>query len=331
MALFRCNQCNHLREVSNNYIGQAVKCPQCQAVNPIHNTVDFVTRLLDRYMAIGKELQGLRQQSGTPTASNAASADTSLHELDINNSNLLAESQQHLAIVQWFKQKGIKLDINEKSIDTSGFFDEVARNIGDNYDVLKLVVEQIRYRQRKGHTFFNLQLAKNSQKEIRQITQFCQELYKYSFVSRYNYQKDEKVVRLTLQSAQAVTEFFAGEWLEWYVFIKLLELINEKQLNASCLRNLTIHFPNEDQHELDVFFLLNGSIPVCIECKTGEFRQQIDKFVNLRKRLQLDSQQFVLCVIGLEDDQAQGLSSMYDMTFTNESNFLDHIEQLLPS
>ena len=153
MALFRCNQCNRLREVSNNYIGQAVKCPQCQAVNPIHNTVDFVTRLLDRYMAIGKELQGLRQQSGTPTASNAASADTSLHELDINNSNLLAESQQHLAIVQWFKQKGIKLDVNEKSIDTSGFFDEVARNIGDNYDVLKLVVEQIRYRQRKGHTW----------------------------------------------------------------------------------------------------------------------------------------------------------------------------------
>lgn len=331
MAIFRCSKCNHLKEVSNNYVGQAVKCPQCQSVNAIHNTTDFVGKLLELYFAMAKELNSLRQQLDKQPISNQAPADNSLHELDINNSNLLAESQQHLSIVKWFESKNIKLDINEKSIDTSGFFDEVASKIGDNYETLKLVVDQIRYRQRKGHTFVNLHLSKSSQKDIKQITQFCHELYKYSFVSRYNYQKDEKVVRLNLQSAQPITEFFAGEWLEWYVFIKLLELIREKQLNASCLRNLTIHFPNEDQHELDVFFLLNGNIPVCIECKTGEFRQQIDKFVTLRKRLQLESQQFVLCVIGLEDEQAQGLSSMYDMTFTNESNFFDHIEQLLPN
>lgn len=153
MAIFRCSKCNHLREVSNNYIGQTAKCPECQSPNPIHNTVDFIGKVLERYMQLGQEIKSLRQQVAPVQQTALESASNSLHELDINNSNLLAESQQHLAIIQWFKNKQIQLEINEKSIDTSGFFDEIAAQIGDNYDVLKLVVDQIRYRQRKGHTY----------------------------------------------------------------------------------------------------------------------------------------------------------------------------------
>jgi len=65
--------------------------------------------------------------------------------------------------------------------------------------------------------------------------------------------------------------------------MKLLEYFQEKQLPTSCVRNLIVKFPNEDSHELDVFFLVNNSIPVCIECKSGEFRQHIDKYSNADK------------------------------------------------
>ncbi len=111
--------------------------------------------------------------------------------------------------------------------------------------------------------------------------------------------------------------------------MKLLEFFRERQLPISCLRNLSVTFPNEDAHELDVFFLINGTLPLCIECKTGEFRKDIEKYSTLRKRLKLEETQFLICVIGLSQEQTQGLSSMYDVTFVNEKNFLQHVEQLV--
>jgi hypothetical protein len=111
--------------------------------------------------------------------------------------------------------------------------------------------------------------------------------------------------------------------------MKLIELFREKQLPAACLRNLSITFANEDLHELDIFFMINNRVPVCIECKSGEFRQQIDKYLTLRKRLNMDETQFLLCVIGLSTEQTQGLTSMYGVTFANERNFLQCVEQLL--
>jgi len=191
------------------------------------------------------------------------------------------------------------------------------------------ISEQIKYIQQKGYTNVKLALSRKNQKQIKAMTKFCQELYEYSFVAKYFYQKKEKIIRLTLQTAPAIKKFFLGEWMEWFVLIKTLEFFREKQLPCACLRNLAVTFPNEDSHELDVFFLINNRIPVCIECKSGEFRQQIDKYSKLRKRLKIDKTQFLLCVIGLSLEQTQGLTSMYDVTFVNEKNFLQYVEHLL--
>ena len=117
--------------------------------------------------------------------------------------------------------------------------------------------------------------------------------------------------------------------MEWFVFMKLLDFFREKQLTVACLRNLSVTFQNEDKHELDVFFLINNEIPLCIECKTGEFRTDIEKYSVLRERLKLDETQFLICVIGLSEKQTQGLSSMYDVTFVNEKNFLRQVEKNL--
>ena len=88
-------------------------------------------------------------------------------------------------------------------------------------------------------------------------------------------------------------------------------------------------FPNEDSNELDIFFLADNRIPICIECKSGEFRNHIDKYSKIRKRLKIEKSQFLLCVVGLSQEQTQGLTSMYDITFVNEINFIQHIENLL--
>jgi phage FluMu protein Com len=330
MAIFRCNQCGHLREVTNNYIGKSVACPRCQHVNPIYETTEFISRLVERYLAQQQELKTLKQQiAPSETETNHATEHHSLAEIDIYNTTEIASSEQYEPILEWFQQHQIQLDVNQRAIDTTGFFDEVAMQLGNHYETLKVVSEQIKHIQQKGYVNVKLPIAKKSQKEIRAITQFCKSLHDYSFVAKYFYQKPEKIVRLTLQTAPAVVSFFNGEWMEWFVFMKLLEFFKEKERSVACLRSFSVIFPDEDHHELDVFFLINNQLPICIECKTGEFRQHIEKYVTLRKRLKLAKSQFLLCVLGLSQEHTQGLSSMYDITFVNEHNFLDYIERLI--
>ena len=85
--------------------------------------------------------------------------------------------------------------------------------------------------------------------------------------------------------------------------MEVLALCQEKRIAFSCARNLSVVFPNEDLHELDLFWLINTERPVCIECKTGEFRPWISKYSGLRKRLGLAKEQFVLCIAGLPDER----------------------------
>ncbi len=330
MAIFRCNKCGHLREVTNDYIGKPVKCPRCSQVTPIYDTVVYVEKLLEKFLAQRKELRLLQRECITiDEVYNTDEPQASLGEIDLFNTTALTEHHQFVPIIDWFKKKKIQIGVDPKQLDTTGFYDEIAVALGSNYDTLKEVSEKIKRIQKKGYVNLNLPLSKKSQKEVREVVEFCQNLYEYSFVAKYFYQKDEKIIRLTLQTIPTIINFFNGIWFEWFVFIKTTEYLRDKKCSFACSRNITVTFTNEDLHELDVVFLMNNRSPICIECKTGEFRQDIDKYSNLRKRLNVEKSHFLLCVVGLSQEHAQGLSSMYDLTFVNEKNFLDHIGKLL--
>ena len=205
MALFRCSNCGHLREVSNDYLGKSVKCPHCKTPNPIYDTVTFVTKVIEQFVAQKKELQQLRSQvDPDPQASQDASTPEenkslqSLSEIDIYNTAELTSKQQYEPIVKFFQERHVQVDVDQQALDTTGFFDEVAVQLGDNYNTLRLVSDKIKYIQRKGYTTVKLTLNKKSQKDIKIITQFCKDLYDYSFVAKYFYQKQEKKLLLML-------------------------------------------------------------------------------------------------------------------------------------
>lgn len=330
MAILRCHKCGYLREVANQYIGQSVKCPVCQQVVAVHDTIDFVKKLFQKYVNTYAELRNLHQQLSTPIIPEKQPQEqTALADIDIYNTTAMSQSTQYEPISRWFQKKQIQMQVDEKAVDTTGFFDEIAVELGDAYDLLKEVSEKIKRAQTNEHTKVTLNLSKYSQKDAEQMNRFCKELYEYSFVAKYFYQKKEKIVHLNLQTAPIIARFFNGEWAEWFVFIKLLALFYEKKLAFSCLRSFTITFPNQDRHELDVFFLINDQLPLCIECKAGEFRSQIEKYSKLRQRLNIDKTNFLLLVVGLSEEQTQGLTSMYDLTVVNEKTFLRHVAGLL--
>lgn len=327
MALFQCEECGYMREVRGCYVGKSARCPQCERVAPIHDTVAFVAKLLKKSGVEHMQRSQLQHQTdanGEP----ANAAPIFLEDLDIHNTTALTEKAYHEPIQKWLSARQIKAEVDSKAIDTTGFFDEVAFSLGEQYAVLQEIVDKIKRVQGKNHTNVKLTLSKKSQKDRQVIIRFCQLLYEYSFVAKYYYQKPEKIIRLTLQTAPTIVRFFNGEWMEWFIFIAVLKKPSEMKLPATCLRSLTVTFANQDRHELDIFLLANN-VPVCIECKSGEFRRDIDKYVGLRKRLNLTKDQFLICVLGLSQAQTQGLTSMYEVTFVNENNVFSQIESVL--
>ncbi len=119
-------------------------------------------------------------------------------------------------------------------------------------------MDRVCFAYRKSHSWVNLELASLSQKDAQAINTLCRQLYSHTFFARYHYQKPEKIVRLTLQTAPAVRQFFDGGWLEWYAFITLIELAQQRNKDFSCARGVKVVFPNEDLHELDVVCLPAG-------------------------------------------------------------------------
>lgn len=329
MAIFRCNKCGHIREVGSDYVGKAVKCPKCDNVTTIYDTVAFLQALIKKHIAQTRELHELRKELSENNAVQEAFENSSLEDIDIHNTNIFTQDNSFAPITQWFKNKSVQVQVNPYAVDTTGFFDEIALLLGNNFSVLSIVSNQIKYIQNKGYTNVKIELSKKSQKEIQKITSFCKTLYDYSFVAKYQHQKKDEIIYLTLQTAPIIRDFFNGIWMEWFAFMNLLEFFRENKVAPAISRNLEISFSGGNSNELDIFLLTEKEIPICIECKTGEFRQDINKYLSLRKQLNMAKNQFVIFVFGLSQEQAQGMTSMYELTFVNENSLINHMQTVI--
>lgn len=329
MAIFRCNKCGHIREVGSDYIGKSVKCPKCNNPATIHDTIAFLNALIKKHIAQTKELHNLRKESTNDNSGQETADNLSFENIDIHNTNIFTQDNSFTPIIHWFEKQNIQVQINPYTVDTTGFFDEIALLLGNNFSVLNFVSNQIKYIQNKGYENVKLELSKKNKKEIQQIASFCQTLYDYSFVAKYHHQKKDQIIHLTLQTAPKIRDFFNGIWMEWFALMKLLEFFRDKKTSPSFSRSLDISFSGGNSNELDIFFLTEKGIPICIECKTGEFRQDINKYLSLRKQLNIGKNQFIICVFGLSQEQAQGMTSMYELTFVNENTLTNHMQTIV--
>ena len=341
MAILRCNKCGLLAEQSDSLAGQTIACPKCAQSAAVYPTLFFIEKLLDKYFDAQRELIRLRASATAapspaevpvpatvPATATAKDAGAIFADVDLANTDFLATETQHGPIFDWFHKRHIKVHANLRAVDTSGFFDEVAEAIGGNLPLFKEVVERVRWAQQKEHTSTLIHLDKKSAGDAKALIRFCQQLYDYSFVAKCFHNKAENNVRLVLQTAPAVRNFFNGEWLEWHALMSSLRYAKERNRRFSCARGLDLTLANGEPCELDVFMLVDGTTPICIECKSGEFRQNIDRYLSLKKRLGLSASQFVMCIAGLEDEKAKAYSAMYELSFVNEQGLAAHLSAL---
>lgn len=323
MAIVKCAHCEFIREIDNQHEGKRTKCPACQTLLYVQNTVAFVTDLSQEISQLREEVSQLKQNVRL-TCDEATKTKSGYAFANLSSSPIF---ENYNAVIQWFKAKQIKAEPNNEAMDISGFFDEIAVELGDNYAILGEVCAKIKHAQHK-YGKFTLNLAAHSQQNTQIITHFIKELYDCAFITRYTHDKTNKRVHVSLQTAPKITRFFDGDWLEWYVLMKVATLLVDKKVKFSCLRGFQVYFSNGDQHEIDLFFLINGTIPLWIECKSGEFRQFINKYSTLRKQLKLEKTNSFLLVLGMPDEKVAGLTNTFDVTMVNENNFLTHIEKL---
>lgn len=316
MPIYRCNQCGFVSEDSQTAVNSQTPCGRCGKPSTVYGTVFFVEELIKRLTQTTRELKLLQQAAHKPSDNTATTASS-------------ADGASHALLQQWFASKNIQADFDPAAVDTSGFFDEAAERLGNEYTLFGELISRVSFAYRKEHNSVTLNLSQLAQKDGQTINQFCRKLYQYTFFSRYYYQKPEKIVRLNLQPASAIRQFFEGGWLEWYALVCLLELIEDRSQNDSYARSVKITFPNEDLHELDVMCLPDGKPPFCIECKSGEFRRDIDKYVRLRKRLGIEPERFLICSADLTQEQTNSLSTMYELNFVNLDTLKDHLQRLI--
>lgn len=320
MPIYRCNKCGFVSEDAQTPVGSQAACGRCGTLSTVYGTVFFVEELVKRLASATRELNAVKQavvSAPPPVEPQPARTDS------------LASVGQHAALQQWFTAQKIEAQIDPANVDTSGFFDDAALRLGDNYALFGELIDRLRYAYRKSHGWVNLELARLPQKDAQAVNQLCRNLYEHTFFARYHYQKPEKIVRLTLQTAPAIRQFFDGGWLEWYALVCLLEHARGRGAGFSCARGVKVVFPNEDLHELDVVCLPEGQPPICIECKSGEFRREIDKYLRLSKRLGVGKERFIVCSTDLTEEQAQGLTAMYDLSFVNLQTLRKHLQKII--
>ncbi|MFZ2727250.1 MAG: TerD family protein [Methylococcaceae bacterium] len=246
--------------------------------------------------------------------------------IDIFNTKSLTVKEQYQPIEDWFNRKFIAVTVNEAAMDTTGFFDELAVALGDDFTLLKTVSYNIKRRQLQNKGTAYIEMSAYNSSDADKIKKFCKELYEYSFVAKYFYNQKDKKIALHLQSATRIVQFFNGEWLEWFAFMKIAAWCQQKQKSFSCVRNMHINFL-DSSYEIDVFFLIDNK-PLFIECKSGEYRAFIDKYSKLRKNLAIEKPYFLFLTSEVDEAKAQGLTATFEITFINPTQLIHHIESL---
>lgn len=326
LGIYRCNKCKTWGEA----VQGVAACSQCSTAVNVYPPLQIVNQLSSRYFAALREIESLKSQlNEEENTEDKIAAPASVTTLNLHETDQLATEAQHQPLAKWFAKQQIKAQFDYSAVDMSGFYDEAAEKIGSNYAVFEKLLGQLNWAYRKNVLNLNFDLKKYSQKEQQIINNICREFYSHTLFSVYNYKKQDKNLFLKLQPAAPIRQFFSGGWLEWFALNIVLQQVQEKNIRFSVARSVKIRFANHDLQELDVVLFTPNHSPIIIECKSGEYRKDLDKYLKLRKRLHIPAQNYILLVLDVDDTQAKSMSSMYDLTFVTLNTLAEHLKRAI--
>ncbi|WP_298641546.1 TerD family protein [uncultured Cardiobacterium sp.] len=267
----------------------------------------------------GVEIADDDPTAGTPAAN-------PLHNAAWQEDNSLANAAQHQPLADWFARKHIRARFNHAAVDMRGYYDEAAATLGAAHVLLNPLLNQINWAYRHRRDGLRHDLKPYTASDSKRLLAIVRALYDATMIARYHHDKAKHSLHIQLQGAQPVRQFLGGGWLEWYALGSLLNEAAKRgaDYRFSCARGVHIEFANGDKHELDVAYLPPEKPPLIIECKSGEYRHDLDKHLNLRQRLDLPPSHYLILATDLDHAQANAFSAMYQLTFVTPDKLLPH-------
>ncbi|HNA68414.1 MAG TPA: hypothetical protein PLD21_12245 [Rhodocyclaceae bacterium] len=341
MAILRCNHCGHVAETRVDANGQNMPCPRCITPAPVYDTVVFIRKVLDQYFQLRDELNRLKAGASammqaeparlaTATATTAAPCDPPPVARPPAGArpNQFALNSQFAAIEQWFLRRQIQIRPPTDAPELSPAFERTAADLGRYHSLLRDFFERIPATPTPDDNRLHLDLNARNAQEIGDLDAVFARLHGSAFLSHYTLDKPDRSLHAALPADPAILRFLSGEWLEWYSLGRLAEHFRKKGLRAAGARGLTALLADGDERPLDVFFLVNGNTPICLACRTGDVRPDIDTLLRLRKRLGIPRGQFIVCSPTLAEEQAEHLSTAHELSCVTPAGLITHIERL---
>lgn len=196
MPIYRCNQCSFVSEDARyTHRHSRSLWTLWQPQYGLRHQGSTLKSLLSDIAL--REVNALQQadkpntdEAETQTTAEESTPPTSaLASIDPSNTAMLATAEQHAPLLTWFAARQIEVRFDYTLVDTSGFFDDAARMLGDRYELYAELIDRVRFAYRKSHTWISLELSKLSQKTHKQSTHYAVRLYSHTFFARYHYQK----------------------------------------------------------------------------------------------------------------------------------------------
>lgn len=250
-------------------------------------------------------------------------------DFDINSSAVFATKEQHEALKNYFRLKGVLVQFNYESVNMTGFFDEAAEVLIHNAQLMDKIVGQIRWAYRKSVNNIKIVLDNYSKPEQKQIRQILEKLYKYTVFARYSFDKTNNVVWLSRQESKTVEQFFRGDYLEWFVLSRVLKFAKKHKIALSISRNALIKLQNHKKYELDVAFICENRQPVFIECKSGNYRTDFGKYQEIRKQFNLPEENVILLNLETTQSEENALTMMHHITVCSVESLEEHLSKVM--
>ena len=232
-----------------------------------------------------------------------------------------------VGVADWLATRNMTVKNHRRQESTDPIFVQLSTFLGERFESLRRVHDQIRRNLSTGGKF-TVNLSSRSQEDIANATQFCALLHRYAFLSSYRYEKYAKTIYAAPQRAGSVINFFTGGWFERFIFLKVCAFLSQNELEHVFLVNPQVSLPNEDDFELDLLFLVRNE-PLWIECKTGNYQAYVARYSDMRPMLTLPKECSILVILGIPDELTLQLTDLYDITVTNERNFLAQVAAAL--
>ncbi|MEB3357262.1 MAG: hypothetical protein VKK04_11085 [Synechococcales bacterium] len=237
--------------------------------------------------------------------------------------------QDSQGAIAWLTQVGIGVESHyQPQAGLDEIFDRLSGFLGTHYGALGPLYRQIK-RNVAGGNRFRFSLASSSQREISLSTQFCAMLNRASLLSFYRYSNADKLIQAALQNRADVIRLFQGEWFERYVANEVAQWLDSRSLRYECLINPKILYENGDRFELDLVFMVEDA-PLWIECKTGkDSNAYLERYSNHRKQLNIPKGRSLLVILDIPTEQAQTLTTLWDITVTNQELLLACVKEAI--